>query len=130
MKTQITDEMVSRFLAWSVPRHFYPDCYITFDREKASQSPHSWPTGTNLLTAEQARAMLEHVIGKQYEPHEQRVLDEKAELDTKATALSNFIGLSPVFAKLDPAEQERLKEQCEVMHQYREILGARIAAFG
>lgn len=56
------DEAVNRFLSWGLPRHFYPDCYISFDREKASQSPHGWPTGTNLLTAEQARKMLEYVM--------------------------------------------------------------------
>lgn len=56
----VTDEMVSRFLAWKLPKDFCPDCYIAFDREKASQG--SWPVGTNLLHAEQARAMLEHVI--------------------------------------------------------------------
>ena len=63
------------------------------------------------------------------QPHQQRVVDEKTELDKKATALSNFIGLSPIFEKLDPAEQERLREQNDVMWQYSEILGARIAAF-
>jgi hypothetical protein len=59
---QVTDDMVVRFLGWRVPQHFYPDCYISFDREKASQSPNSWPTGTNLLDAYQARKMLEHVL--------------------------------------------------------------------
>lgn len=59
---QVTDDMVLRFLNWKVPQHFYPDCYISFDREKASQSPNSWPTGTNLLGADQARKMLEHVL--------------------------------------------------------------------
>lgn len=63
------------------------------------------------------------------QPHQQRVVDEKTELDKKATALSNFIGTSPIFETLDAAEQERLKEQCEIMWQYSEILGARIAAF-
>ncbi len=63
------------------------------------------------------------------QPHQQRVVDEKSELDKKATALSNFIGENPIFPTLDAAEQERLKEQCEVMWQYSEILGARIAAF-
>ena len=64
------------------------------------------------------------------QPHQQRVVDEKSELDKKAMALSNFIGKSHVFETLDQAEQERLKEQNEVMWQYSEILGARIAAFG
>lgn len=58
-----------------------------------------------------------------------RVVDEKAELDKKATVLSDFIGTSPIFETLDPAEQERLKEQNDVMWQYSEILGQRIAAF-
>ena len=65
----------------------------------------------------------------QLQPHQQRVVDEKAELDTKATALSKFIGESTIFPALDAAEQDRLKEQCELMWQYSEILGARIAAF-
>lgn len=62
-------------------------------------------------------------------PHQQRVVEEKAELDIKATALSKFIGESSIFPTIDTAEQERLKEQCEVMWKYSEILGARIAAF-
>lgn len=63
------------------------------------------------------------------QPHQQRVVDEKAELDKKANALSQFIGTNPVFESLDKAEQERLREQCEIMWKYSEILGARIAAF-
>ena len=63
------------------------------------------------------------------QPHQQRVVDEKAELDKKANALSNFIGNSPIFETLDAAEQERLKEQNDVMWQYSEILSARIEAF-
>lgn len=62
-------------------------------------------------------------------PHQQRVVDEKAELDDKATKLSSFIGTNPMFESLDAAEQERMREQCEVMWQYSEILKARIAAF-
>lgn len=63
------------------------------------------------------------------QPHQQRVVDEKTELDTKAKALSEFIGNNPIFETLDPAEQERLKVQNDVMWQYSEILGALIAAF-
>jgi hypothetical protein len=65
----------------------------------------------------------------QLKPHQQRVVDEQAELYKKATALSHFIGENPVFATIDAAEQERLREQCEVMWEYWEILDARIAAF-
>lgn len=64
------------------------------------------------------------------QPHQQRVVAEKEELDKKATALSQFIGHSDIFPTLNQAEQERLREQNDVMWQYSEILGARIAAFG
>lgn len=62
-------------------------------------------------------------------PHQLRVIDEKAALDVKAAKLSDFIGNSPLFETFDSAEQERMKEQCEIMWQYSEILGKRIAAF-
>ena len=40
------------------------------------------------------------------QPHQQRVIDEKNELDDKATKLSAFIGENPLFEKLDAAEQD------------------------
>jgi hypothetical protein len=63
------------------------------------------------------------------QPHQQRVVDEKTELDKKATALGSFIDTSQSFVTLDAAEQDRLREQYDVMGTYSEILGARIAAF-
>lgn len=64
-----------------------------------------------------------------YLPHQQRVIDEKDDLFKRAKALSNFISLSPTFETLDPAEQERMKVQNDLMWQYYEILMARITAF-
>lgn len=57
--------MVSRFLAWSLPATFAPDCGISFDGRKDDEwnKNKTWPIGTNLLTAIEARAMLEHVVG-------------------------------------------------------------------
>lgn len=52
MSKTMIDKMVARFLGWKLPEDFGPDCYITFDREKAKQNPHCWPIGTNLLTAD------------------------------------------------------------------------------
>jgi len=62
-------------------------------------------------------------------PHQQRVIDEKAALDDKAKKLGEFISENPLFEKLDAAEQERMKVQNDIMWQYSEILGQRIAAF-
>jgi Phage protein (N4 Gp49/phage Sf6 gene 66) family len=63
----VTDQMVSRFLWWPLPKDFYPDCGIRFDGRKDDEwnKNKTWPVGTNLLTAEQARAMLEHVMQPQ-----------------------------------------------------------------
>jgi len=61
--------------------------------------------------------------------YQQRVVTEKEELDVKAKALSEFIGNNKAFDLIESEEQERMKEQCEIMWQYSEILGARIAAF-
>lgn len=57
--SEVTDEMVSRFLGWRLPDDFLPDCGVSF---KPLGHPNGWPTGTNLFTADQARAMLEHVL--------------------------------------------------------------------
>ena len=61
--------------------------------------------------------------------YQKRVITEKAELDIKAKALSNFIGNSDIFPTLNPVEQELMKEQCETMWEYSEILGKRIELF-
>lgn len=54
---------VDRFLGWKIPTTFSPDCYIHFDRASADLQGVSWPTGTNLFNAEEARAMFEHALG-------------------------------------------------------------------
>jgi len=63
------------------------------------------------------------------ETHQERVHEEKRELDDKAKKLSEFIGKNPLFEKLGAAEQERMKVQNDIMWQYSEVLGQRIAAF-
>lgn len=52
-------EAVDRFLAWPLPAAFAPDGGIRFD---GRMSRVTGPTGTNLFTAEQARAMFEHCL--------------------------------------------------------------------
>jgi hypothetical protein len=61
--------------------------------------------------------------------HQQRVVDEKIELDKKQQALEVFIDSSAVFKSLDAKEQERLVRQCDVMKEYSDILRERIKAF-
>jgi len=136
----VTNEMVSRFLAWPLPTYFNPDCYVSFDRVGAC-AVGSWPIGTNLLDAQQARAMLEHVLAASATaprvtlakhagllPHQQRVVDEKDEVsDRLAKLLAFFQG--PIFPALDEAERSRLRNQARFMDGYAAVLEERIAAF-
>lgn len=52
-----TAHMVSRFLAWPLPETFNPDGGICFTRMAGHE-----PSGTNLLDATQARAMVSHML--------------------------------------------------------------------
>jgi hypothetical protein len=62
------------------------------------------------------------------QPHQQRVVDEKRELDEKREKLGAFKH-TIVFEKLPWQEQERLNTQAHIMTMYSAILGERIAAF-
>lgn len=60
---KVTEEMVSRFLGWRLPNDFAPDAGIKFTPSNHPDAmTHLWPVGTNLFNADQARAMLEHVL--------------------------------------------------------------------
>lgn len=61
--------------------------------------------------------------------HQQRVVDEKTELDEKLVKLSDFLATNPLFNDLDPAEQDRLKRQNDIMLEYSQVLEERIIAF-
>lgn len=62
-------------------------------------------------------------------PHQQRVVDEKDELDKKLAALGAFLGTNPIFGGLPEPERMRLYAQHRAMTTYSSILGERIAAF-
>ena len=54
-------KMVDKFLCWKLPQDFSPDCGISFDGRKDDELNRNktWPIGTNLLTATQAKQMFE-----------------------------------------------------------------------
>ena len=57
--------MVDRFLGWRLPDNFGPDGGISFKREFNEHTAHPMkyePTGTNLLDASQAHAMVRYLI--------------------------------------------------------------------
>lgn len=63
-----------------------------------------------------------------YAPHQQRVVDERAELVDKITKLDSFVAGS-MFSTLVMEEQGRLSKQLEIMRDYATVLQARIDAF-
>jgi hypothetical protein len=64
--------MVDRFLGWKLPKDFCPDAGISFKPTKPYEGDEYgnswWPIGTNLLTAEQAKAMFIHALGGAAQP--------------------------------------------------------------
>lgn len=65
------------------------------------------------------------------QPHQERVVAEKQELDDKLAKLKTFVftGDREIFKSLDPRERDRLENQYTAMEKYSKILGERIAAF-
>ncbi|MDZ5448939.1 hypothetical protein [Labrys sp. ZIDIC5] len=57
--------LANRFLSWRLPEHFRPDGGISFDPIASKGTPYESkrePVGTNLLSAEQAEAMVRHMV--------------------------------------------------------------------
>lgn len=62
------------------------------------------------------------------QPYQQRVVDEKSELNGKIEKLTDFIE-SDQFIVLDVDERHRMREQWVVMRMYSKILSDRIDTF-
>ena len=61
-------------------------------------------------------------------PYQQRVVDEKTELDEKREKLFAFLNIE-LFCSLDQSEKDLLLSQYEAMGIYSDILRQRISAF-
>lgn len=72
---------------------------------------------------------MNEVKESKYLPHQQRVLDEKSDLDEKLVRLELFIKGSPIFNGLSEHGQDQLKRQRVAMTEYSDILAERIADF-
>lgn len=83
----------------------------------------SWSPKEQFDNAYRARPL---VSGLQ--PHQQRVVDEKAELDGRLAKLNAFID-GATFSTLDADSQNLLKQQAATMEMYSDILTDRITAF-
>lgn len=62
------------------------------------------------------------------QPYQQRVVEEKKQLDERLDALQVFFA-GDIFPELDISERSRLSRQSVAMQGYSDILAERIAAF-
>ncbi len=62
------------------------------------------------------------------QPHEERVVVEKRELDEKLSKLREF-RMGKIYSTLDPVDRALLESQEGAMSKYAEILGRRIERF-
>jgi hypothetical protein len=62
------------------------------------------------------------------EPHVERVIKEKAELDEKLNKLAKFTN-DPAFKAIPPDHQDLLTRQLVTMAEYSKILELRLALF-
>jgi hypothetical protein len=63
------------------------------------------------------------------QPHQERVVAESNELRERLTKLTAFISGNDAFKTLSVADQALLRSQRDVMQEYFDILGQRIARF-
>lgn len=63
------------------------------------------------------------------QPYQQRVVEEKAQLDERIEKLAAFRNGEKFLAISDLSEQRRLVEQLQIMREYSHILAERILHF-
>ena len=93
-------------------------------RKNVDETVSTWAPSINDTLAEDWQ-----VIGCTVPPHQQRVLDEKQELDIRITKLDEFIQRNALFHGLPVSERSRLKRQLDVMQELSTILAERIESF-
>lgn len=113
----VMKRLVNRFLAWQLPKDFSPDAGISFKPTKPDgYGTHWWPTGTNLLTAEQAQKMFEHVIGD--------VSDYEASTEEEGDAfMHGYFCCKEVADTEITFANERIRELENVPRKYVQING-------
>lgn len=90
MSGNLVRYMVSRFLQWKLPENFRPDGGISFKpffNEHTEYSMRAEPCGTNLFDAQQAEAMVRHML--EGAPHEAEITRLREQLAEAETALVN-----------------------------------------
>lgn len=114
------DAMVERFLCWKLPKNFAPDSFISFDAEKHNTwggYPNSWPIGTNLLDADQAREMLSHVA----QPLLIQIEERNARVEHLTALVATYMG----FLEEAHAEIAELSKRKPLLQRIRALIGGK-----
>jgi hypothetical protein len=72
---------------------------------------------------------MESDVGKEYLPHQQRVIDEYKELKERRIKLNIFINSNEEFNKLSDNDKRLLSKQTQLMYELERVLQARISNF-
>ena len=107
-------KMVDRFLSWPLPRTFSPDCGISFDGRKPDEFNHikPWPVGTSLLTANEARQMIEHLMGYQ---------DENARLNFTPEQLREWVDAIEDSGIFDQRFLGQIRDHADLIERYAKL---------
>lgn len=131
-RTGVTDEMVDRFLSWKLPDDFHPDAGINFKREYNEGTPYPGkhqPIGTNLLSATQAKAMLEHVLNAA--PHAERssgTEDSAEQRAPAAVAAPQSSAKHDTSPQVSHTDEKRIPSPCDPNNPLHQVAAEMIAA--
>lgn len=95
--------------------------------KNVDETVSTWVPSVNDCLAEDW-VIVGEAVASDVPPHQQRVLDEKTELDDRSTKLQAFFS-NPIFSGLPADEQDRMQKQAVAMQAYSQVLGERIANF-
>lgn len=113
------DNLVNRFLTWKLPQTFAPDCGISFDGRKDDEwnKNKTWPVGTNLFTAIEAKQMLEHVVGDELQSAINRAEKAEHQRDDLLAAVKQIIEENGHLADGDICTLKVLKDAIAEIEQ-------------
>lgn len=136
----ITRKEYCAYRGWEVPENENPDdmvYLVEYEPEPGKPSNHPLHKGYISMSPadvfDTAYKRTDFVIPMFAEdallPHQERVVEEATELQSKTMTLKAFIEVGEIFPTIDKDEQERLVQQSYAMQYYLTVLVERIKNF-
>ncbi len=130
LATPMTRGAYNDYRGWTVPADEDPaDAGYLVEYQDGGKSNHPAHAGyISWSPSDVFERSYRQVAGADLPPHQQRVLAEKVELDTRREKLIAFFS-TPVFHALPESEQILMERQAVAMRTYSEILAQRVETF-